>query len=115
MKKLKLVITAMVLSFVTLTSFATDVKFNDTNTAFRNEIVSLIGSEIPSYLTNGKDMKAKISLMINNKNEVIIVSVDSKSNSIESYIKARLNYQKIDAKGIEKGKIYKIPLTVKQS
>ena len=53
--------------------------------------------------------------MLNNDNEVIVVSVDSKSNSVASYVKAKLNYQKIDVKGLKKGKIYTVPLTIKQS
>ena len=42
--------------------------------------------------------------MLNNDNEVIVVSADSKSNSVASYVKAKLNYQKIDVKGLKKGK-----------
>lgn len=115
MKKLKLVLTAIALFAITTTSFANEINSNTTNGDFRNEIASLIGAEAPTYLTNGKDIKAKISLMLNNNNEVIVVSVDSKSNSVASYVKAKLNYQKIDVKGLKKGKIYTVPLTIKQS
>ena len=115
MKKLKLTITAIALCFATITASATETKPNETNKAFRTKIVSLIGTEAPSYLTNGKEITAKISLMLNNKNQVIVVSVDSKNTSIEAYIKSKLNYQKIDVKGLKKGEIYKVPLTIKQS
>ena len=117
MKKLKLTIMAIALSFATLTASAMETEPNkkETNQKFRSEIVSLIGTEAPSYLTEGKDVKAKLSLMLNNKNEVIVVSVDSKNTSVEAYVKSKLNYQKIDVKGLKKGEIYKVPLTIKQS
>jgi len=118
MKKLKLTITAIALCFATLTVSATETTpttKSEANKAFRSKIVSLIGSEAPSYLTEGKDVKAKLSLMLNNKNQLIVVSVDSKSGNIEEYVKGKLNYQKINVKGLKKGEIYRVPLTIRQS
>lgn len=117
MKKLKLTITAIALCFATMTSFATEIepKPTETKKAFRSEIVSLIGSEVPSYLTEDGDIKTDLSLMLNNKNEVIVISTDSENESLDNYLKGKLNYQKIDVKGLKKGEIYKVPLTIKQS
>lgn len=116
MKKLKLTITAIALCFATMTSFATEIEpVKESNQAFRSEIVSLLGSEIPDYLTNGKDFTANLSLMLNNNNELIVVSTSSKNESFDNYVKSKLNYQKIDVKGLKKGEIYKVPLTIKQS
>ena len=118
MKKLKLTITAIALCFATITASATEstpLTKKEANKAFRSKIVSLIGTEAPSYLTDGKDVTAKLSLMLNNKNQVIVVSVDSKSGTVEEYVKSKLNYQKINVKGLKKGEIYRVPLTIKQS
>ena len=118
MKNLKLTITAIALCFTTLAASATEPKpvtKAETKKAFRTEIVSLIGTEAPDYLTNGQDVKARISLMLNNKNEVIVLSVDSKSSNVEEYVKGKLNYQEIKVKGLKKGEIYRVPLTIKQS
>lgn len=118
MKKLKLTITAIALCFATVTASATEKAPSakkDANKAFRSEIVSLIGSEAPEYLTDGQDVKARISLMLNNKNQVIVISVDSKSDNVEEYVKGKLNYQEVDVKGLKKGEIYRVPLTIKQS
>ena len=119
MKKLKLTITAIALCFATLTASAAETTTTpsnkEANKAFRSKIVSLIGSEAPSYLTQGKDVTAKLALMLNNKNQVIVVSVDSKSGNVEEYVKSKLNYQKIDVKGLKKGEIYRVPLTIRQS
>ena len=118
MKNLKLTLAAIALCFATLTTSATETtpkKANETNKAFRSKIVSLIGKEAPDYLTDGKDVTAKLSLMLNNKNQVIVISVDSKSTSLEEYVKSKLNYQEIKVKGVKKGEIYKVPLTIKQA
>ncbi len=119
MKKLKLTITAIALCFATLAASATEtttVTKKEANKAFRSKIVSLIGDEAPEYLVEkGEDVKARISLMLNNKNQVIVVSVDSKSSNVEEYVKGKLNYQEIDVKGLKKGEIYRVPLTIKQS
>ena len=117
MKKLKLTITAIALCFATITASATETPSTtkETNKAFRSKIVNLIGTEAPSYLTNGKDVTAKLSLMLNNKNQVIVVSVDSKSDTVEEYVKSKLNYQEIKVKGLKKGEIYRVPLTIKQA
>jgi len=116
MKKLKLTITAIALCFATMTSFATEIEpAEETNQAFRSQIVTLLGSEFPDYLTANGDLTADISLMLNNNNELIVVSTSSKNESLDNYVKGKLNYQKIDVKGLKKGEIYKVPLTIKQS
>lgn len=115
MKKLKLTITAIALCFATMTSFASEIEPVETNQAFRSQIVNLLGSEFPDYLTANGDLTADISLMLNNNNELIVVSTSSKSESLDNYVKGKLNYQKIDVKGLKKGEIYKVPLTIKQS
>jgi hypothetical protein len=118
MKKLKLTITAIALCFATLTASATDttpLTKEQAHKAFRSKIVKLIGSEAPSYLTEGKDVTAKLSLMLNNKNQVIVVNVSTSSGNVEEYVKGKLNYQKINVKGLKKGEIYHVPLTIKQS
>jgi hypothetical protein len=115
MKKLKLTITAIALCFASMTSFASEIEPTPSNQAFRSQIVSLLGSEFPDYLTENGEITADISLMLNNNNELIVVSTTSENQSLDNYVKGKLNYQKIDVKGLKKGEIYKVPLTIKQS
>ncbi|MFD2567538.1 hypothetical protein [Pseudotenacibaculum haliotis] len=117
MKKLKLTITAIALCFATMTAFANDNEptAKEKNNAFRSKIVSLLGSEIPVQLTDGKALKASLTLMVNNNNEIIVVSTNSKDASVDTYVKSKLNYKKIDVKGLKKGQVYQVPLTIKQS
>ena len=115
MKKLKLTLVAFAICFASLSATATETEPNTSNTELRSEIVSLLGTVFPENLTNGKDIKASVSLMLNNKNQLVVVSIDSKSSSVDTYVKSKLNYQKIDVKGLKKGEIYIVPLTIKQS
>lgn len=77
----------------------------------------MITQEISKFLANpnfdfGAEETAKVSFMINKDNEVVVLSVDSENEKVISYIKARLNYQKLDAKG-QKGHEYTVPVRLK--
>ncbi|MEQ6124097.1 hypothetical protein AAON49_07860 [Pseudotenacibaculum sp. MALMAid0570] len=117
MKKLKLTITAIALCFATLTAFANETEplATKSKNELRSEIVSILGTQVPSYLVDNSDIKANVSLIVNNQNQLIIVSVDTKSNTVDKYLKSKLNYQKVNVKGLKKGEIYRVPLTIKQS
>lgn len=115
MKNLKLVLAVFAISFASLTATATESGPKSSNSELRTQIVSLLGSEAPSSLTDGQDVKASVSIMLNNKNQIIVLSIDSKSGSVETFVKSKLNYQTIDVKGLKKGEIYRVPLTIKQS
>lgn len=76
----------------------------------RNEIANILGSKIPFEFKS--DSNAEVSFMINNKNELVVISVDSNFNEFNSFVKDKLNYKKITTKGIQKGEIYKMPVKI---
>ncbi len=117
MKKIKLLLAVFALSLVTITATATtnESEPKKSSKQLRSKIVKLLGDQVPAYLTNGKDVKAELSLMLNNENQIIIISVDSKSTTVDGYVKGKLNYQTVNVKGLKKGEIYRVPLTIKQS
>lgn len=55
---------------------------------------------------------ANVTLMVNNQGELEIISVSSENNKVESYVKSRLNHQKLDS-SLEKGKRYTLPVVFK--
>tara|TARA_R110002072_G_scaffold72613_20_gene173506 strand:+ start:3294 stop:3647 length:354 start_codon:yes stop_codon:yes gene_type:complete len=117
MKKLKLTIAVIALCFSTLAATATETKTLPSKSSknLRSKIIKLLGNEAPNYLTEGNDVKAELSFMLNNKNQIILVTIDSKSDLVEGYVKSKLNYQKVSVKGLKSGEIYRVPLTIKQS
>jgi type 1 fimbria pilin len=78
--------------------------------ALRTELSSFIGKNIPIELN--KATTAEVSFIVNNKNEVVVLSVDSRNSELNYFLKHKLNYKKITTKGVKKGKVYKIPLKV---
>lgn len=109
----KLAVLFLVFALSTSTAFANnadDDKKKKDNQQLRTEIVNLLGS---GETTLNISCKAMVSFMINNEGEIVVISVDSKNNALESYVKRKLNYKKVSAK-IPNMKIYTLPLRVKR-
>ncbi|MBE7629670.1 hypothetical protein [Tenacibaculum piscium] len=77
----------------------------------------LINKQVQKLLKNPKfelktDVSVIVKLTINSKNELIVLSVDSKNNTekIENYIKRSLNYKKIQGK--VNTEVYNLPVTL---
>ncbi|MFY7670561.1 hypothetical protein ACOSP6_05690 [Tenacibaculum sp. MEBiC06402] len=73
----------------------------------RTEIIKLLGKANFEF---NQDLTADVEFMINNKGEVIVLTVDTNNSDVETYVKNKLNYRTISNKFIVKGKIYKMPL-----
>lgn len=112
MKNFKSIIAILAISFATV--FTTNANNEDpksTKKELRTEIVSILGVSAPFELQ--KSVTTDISFLINNNNEVVIVDVDANNVDVENFVKSRLNYKKIATKGITKGEIYRVPVTIK--
>ena len=59
-----------------------------------------------------EDLVAQVTLMVNQENELVVISVDTVNEQLETYVKSRLNYHKISSV-LEKGVQYTLPLLVK--
>tara|TARA_R110002126_G_scaffold291243_1_gene451269 strand:+ start:187 stop:531 length:345 start_codon:yes stop_codon:yes gene_type:complete len=111
MRNLKSIITIIAISLATtFSTTATEKESSKIKKELRTEIVSMLGKKIQVEVKESSS--AEISFMVNNKNEVIIVSVDSEVNEFNSMVKRKLNYKKINVKGVQKGEIYIIPVKI---
>lgn len=116
MKNLKTIITVIALSLSTIFSVVAsekNPKKNSENKTLRKEMSSFIGNNIPIELN--KTTNAQVSFIINNQNEIVVLSVDSKVSELNSFLKNKLNYKKIATKSVKKGEIYKMPLKIEVS
>ncbi len=116
MKNLKSIIAIIAISLATtFSATATETEKGKAKSKISNklrtEIVSMLGTEIQVELED--TTSAEIAFMINNDNEVVIVSVDSKVDEFSSFVKTKLNYKKVKVKGTKKGEIYRIPVKLK--
>ena len=116
MKNLRSIIAILAISLSTV--FAAHANDNDNELdvtkkvtkELRTELVQILGSKIPLQLN--ATTKAEVSFMITEKNEVLVVSVDSKNKAFDSYVKNKLNYKKIKVAGVKKGEVYRVPVKI---
>ena len=114
MRNLKSIIAVIAISLATtFSTVAEDKKSKKITENLRTEIVTMLGNSIDIELK--KTSIAEISFMINNKNELVVISVDSKETDFQSFVKSKLNYKKVAVKGTVKGEIYKVPVKLKAS
>jgi hypothetical protein len=113
MNNFKTIITVLTISLSTVfATVATEKNATKDNKSLRSEIVSLLGTNIPIEIN--KSESAVISFIINNNNEVIVVTIDSENTEFSNYVKSRLNYKKINLKNLKKGEIYRMPVKIKK-
>ena len=111
MRNLKSIITIIAISLATtFSTAATEKESSKITKKLRTEIVSMLGNKIQVEVK--ENTLAEISFIVNNKNEVVIVSVDSKVEEFNFFVKKKLNYKKINTKGLKKGEIYIIPVKI---
>ncbi|MCI2229218.1 hypothetical protein MC378_08570 [Polaribacter sp. MSW13] len=105
----KLIIVFLVTVFTTLSTFSNNEKpVKKADLELRNKIVKLLG-DYESFLE--KNTETKVSFLINNKGEIVVLSVDSKEQVIENYVKTKLNYKKTALKNVARMK--KFVLSIK--
>jgi len=79
----------------------------------RTEIISLIKKPDLSAVKNQKET-VKLSFLVNNKKEVVVIDASTESKFLENYIKNTLNYQQIKTEFVQLNKIYHIKLVFKK-
>ena len=110
MKKLKLVSLSLALLIGSL-SYASNAE-PDTKSEIRNQIISLLNKTEVNI--DSDQLVANVSFMLNEKSELVIISVRSNNNKknnsiIDTYIKTHLNYKKVKVNKLKVGKVYEMP------
>lgn len=113
MKKLKLITLSFALLAGSL-AFASNVE-TDTKTEIRNQIISLLNKT--EINIESDQLLANVSFMLNEKSELVIISVRSKNDEttntvIDTYIKKHLNYKKVKVNQLKVGKVYEMPFKI---
>ena len=81
----------------------------------RSEIISLVGDEIPFEIKNGEEVLSRVCFLLNEANELIIISVHSDREETASLLKRKLGHHTMSVKGIQKGKIFNIRFKFKNA
>ena len=113
MKNFKLFILVLAIS-VSTASFATTTSNEnpkeDPKSELRQQIIDILGKTVNQIDEN--KIKAEVVFTLNNKSEIVIISVNSKNENVDRFVKGRLNYKKVKVKTLNEGKIYHMPLTI---
>ena len=80
-----------------------------------------IGSQIERLLEerNGfnlgesKEISAVVRFMLNDNKEIIVLSVKTQDERLVSFVRARLNYEKVADRNLKEGITYRIPIRVR--
>jgi len=108
MKNIKTISAVLALAFLSL-SFTSTTK--ETKKELNDRIVQLIRNSSTQVLAN-INLDVDITLTLNEKSEIVIISVKSDNEIVDRFIKSRLNYKKVKVKSLNPGETYRLPLKV---
>lgn len=111
MKTIKNLVLVLAITFSSVLSASTNPT-NEEPSVLSTEIAALLDS--PNFRI-ADEILAKVTFVLNQKNEIVVLNVDTDNSQLEGYIKSRLNYNKLPAQMADKGVTYVVPvrLTVK--
>ncbi|MDT0552030.1 hypothetical protein [Urechidicola vernalis] len=113
MKNLKVFISTIALTlFIGSFAYANPSTKTNQKQQLRSELVQLLGNL--EEVNEESEITASVSFIINEKNEVVVISVNSKSSLVREIVKGKLNYKTVKASGIERGEIYSVPLKIEK-
>ena len=107
MKNVKLFILA--LGLFTLNLSAANLNPVKPTDDLRFELVDLIGSNFMDDMLQD-EYAADVLFTVNANRELIVLSVDSENAELETYLKRKLNYKKVNHKPSKHGEIYLLPV-----
>lgn len=110
MRKLSVVVVAAVL--LATSSILAKTREDSGPAESLNSQIALLLSE-NNFLEMSSDLTAQVRFTLNNAGEIVVLSVHTDFDRMESFVKHSLNYKKVAMETIEEGKIYTLPVRVK--
>lgn len=98
------------LAFVLMTSlgFANDnIGADDINKSLRTKIETLLGNYQEVINANAE---ASVKFIINRAGQIVVLSVETKEQNVENYIKMKLNYKETSIKNVKFLETYTVPV-----
>jgi hypothetical protein len=109
MRKQSLVlVAAMLISSASI--FAQNLTDNHKISSISKQISEMLSDN--SFTFEDTDLHAQVRFTLNNKNEIVIMSVDTESDMLESFVKSKLNYQGVQENNFVEGKMFTVLVSV---
>lgn len=103
-----LFVAALLLSVVTIS--ANDLETGPSSKSLSSQISSILQNNV--LTEDDVDLSAQVRFTLNNKQEIVVLSVDSDDETLENFVIAKLNYQKVDVDSFVEGKLYTVSVRV---
>ncbi len=107
MKNLKIISAIVALAFLSLSFTST----TETKEELHQQIVKLIGDSSESL--SKVNLEVNVTFTLNNKSEIVVISINSDNDVVDQFVKSKLNYKKVSVKDLNPGELYHIPLVIK--
>jgi hypothetical protein len=108
MKTIKTLLLVVAIAFSSAL-YANDKPTKDTSNAISQEIGQLLQN--PGFVVED-DILVNVKVFFNDDNEIVVLTVNSESEGIDSYIKSRLNYKELSNKVNNKNRYYIVPVRI---
>ncbi|MFT0715904.1 hypothetical protein [Flagellimonas lutimaris] len=109
MRNLKTVTVALAL-MATMSAFATKGKKVTKENNLSGQIYEMLKKN--QFNEDHKEMTAEVRFIVNEKGELVVLSVETKDEILEGFVKSRLNYQKVELENVAPGRVYEIPVRI---
>ncbi|WP_421812558.1 hypothetical protein [Flagellimonas sp.] len=109
MRKFKTVSVAFAL-FATMSAFAIEGKKGTKENNLSGQIYEMLKEN--QFNADYKEMTAEVRFIVNEKGELVVLSVETKDEILEGFVKTRLNYQKVELDNVAPGRVYKLPVRI---
>ena len=104
------VVLATAMFLLTGTVFANDGEGVDPAKSITARVSQLLSNH--SFTQDDVELTGQVRFTLNNVGEIVVLSVDSESEDLVEFVKARLNYKKVDVSVFKEGKLYTIPVRI---
>ncbi len=108
MRTLKTLLLVVAITFSSVVSANTETTPKETK-AITKEISKLLKSP---KIDLTKEVLVYVKITMNDQNEMVVLSTDSKNKEVIRYIKKRLNYNKLSVKLKEEDKTFIVPVRI---
>ena len=109
MRNFKTVTVALAL-FVTMGAFATKGKKATKENNLSGQIYEMLKEN--QFNADYQELTGEVRFIVSEKGELVVLSVETKDEVLEGFVKNRLNYQKVELTNVAPGRVYTIPVRI---
>jgi hypothetical protein len=110
MRKFSLILVAAAL-LVSGSIFANDSDTKDPQKSLATQIGEILKEN--QLVVDNYELTAEVLFTVNSEAEIVVISVDTGDSDLESFVKGKLNYKKVQLEEVVVGRMYRLPVRIK--